>query len=247
VLVTPRGKLSELLVHVVEREFPWLTVVQVNAVSAACAAFKYPAQLILIDSVFHAEVDRYGEALARHHPKALAALMVEEQTLSPVLAASIVFSSTIRGVLPMDMRLELWLSVMRLLLQGAPYLPPSIFAAAQGWSGADHVMMAGQHEQKPAAKAGAATMDNLTAREREVLTMVSRGFQNKVIAAELGLSQHTVKVHLHNIISKLGAHNRTEAAAIYHEYLTAQGEAEQKSQRGREEVPQSDAAIDDGA
>jgi DNA-binding NarL/FixJ family response regulator len=39
--------------------------------------------------------------------------------------------------------------------------------------------------------------------------------QNKVIAAALKLSENTVKIHLHNIIRKLGAHNRTEAAAMY--------------------------------
>ena len=59
-------------------------------------------------------------------------------------------------------------------------------------------------------------MDGLTEREREILERVARGNQNKIIAADLGLSEHTVKIHLHNIIRKLGVHNRTEAAAIYH-------------------------------
>ncbi|WP_323131382.1 response regulator transcription factor [Sinorhizobium medicae] len=45
--------------------------------------------------------------------------------------------------------------------------------------------------------------------------MVSRGLQNKIIAAEIRLSENTVKIHLHNIITKLGAHNRTEAAARF--------------------------------
>jgi len=48
--------------------------------------------------------------------------------------------------------------------------------------------------------------------------MVSRGLQNKTIAAEFHLSEHTVKIHLHNIISKLGAHNRTEAAARFRNF-----------------------------
>jgi DNA-binding NarL/FixJ family response regulator len=46
--------------------------------------------------------------------------------------------------------------------------------------------------------------------------MASQGLQNKTIASALRLSEHTVKIHMHNIINKLGAHNRTEAAALFH-------------------------------
>jgi DNA-binding NarL/FixJ family response regulator len=53
---------------------------------------------------------------------------------------------------------------------------------------------------------------DLTSREIQVLEMAADGLQNKAIAADLGLSEHTVKVHLHNIISKLCVHNRIEAA-----------------------------------
>jgi len=34
----------------------------------------------------------------------------------------------------------------------------------------------------------------------------------------LGLSEHTVKIHIHNIITKLGVHNRTEVVALYFEH-----------------------------
>jgi DNA-binding NarL/FixJ family response regulator len=55
----------------------------------------------------------------------------------------------------------------------------------------------------------------LTARELQILEMVARGLQNRTIAAEFSLSEHTVKVHLHNIIGKLGVRNRSEAAACF--------------------------------
>jgi DNA-binding NarL/FixJ family response regulator len=58
-------------------------------------------------------------------------------------------------------------------------------------------------------------LDCLTEREHQVLEMVSHGYQNKMIAAKFSLSEHTVKVHIHNIIKKLGAQNRTAAAAIF--------------------------------
>lgn len=48
----------------------------------------------------------------------------------------------------------------------------------------------------------------LTAREREVAVLVMRGFSNKQVARELGLSTGTVKLHLHRVFQKLGAKSR---------------------------------------
>lgn len=47
--------------------------------------------------------------------------------------------------------------------------------------------------------------DRLTPREREVMALIARGRRNKQIAAELGLSENTVKVHRHHIMDKMGA------------------------------------------
>lgn len=52
----------------------------------------------------------------------------------------------------------------------------------------------------------------LTPRERGVLELLERGMANKTIAYRLNMSSSTVKVHVHNIMVKLNAHNRTEAA-----------------------------------
>ncbi|MSQ12482.1 MAG: response regulator transcription factor [Dehalococcoidia bacterium] len=53
--------------------------------------------------------------------------------------------------------------------------------------------------------------EELTARERQVLQLVALGFANKEIAAQLAISDHTVKFHVAAILGKLGAASRTEA------------------------------------
>jgi DNA-binding NarL/FixJ family response regulator len=57
----------------------------------------------------------------------------------------------------------------------------------------------------------AAAVEPLTAREREVLELASRGLSNREVAAALSISEHTVKFHLASIYGKLGAGSRTEA------------------------------------
>ncbi len=52
---------------------------------------------------------------------------------------------------------------------------------------------------------------SLTGREREVLQLLAEGASNKLIAARLNISEHTVKFHVNAILNKLGVQSRTEA------------------------------------
>src|ERR1700733_997187 len=56
--------------------------------------------------------------------------------------------------------------------------------------------------------------DILTEREIEVLRRVANGTSNKIIADQLNLTEATVKAHMKNILSKLGANDRTHAVSI---------------------------------
>lgn len=63
----------------------------------------------------------------------------------------------------------------------------------------------------PEEAASAMVEDILTPRELEVLGRLAEGSPNKIIAHEMGISEHTVKFHVAQILSKLRAGGRTEA------------------------------------
>jgi DNA-binding NarL/FixJ family response regulator len=56
--------------------------------------------------------------------------------------------------------------------------------------------------------------DALTEREIDVLKLIAKGCSNKVVANRLAISEDTVKGHVRNILSKLGASDRTHAVTI---------------------------------
>ena len=56
--------------------------------------------------------------------------------------------------------------------------------------------------------------DALTSREIDVVRLIAGGHANKLIADQLGITEDTVKGHVKNVLSKLGASDRTHAVTI---------------------------------
>ncbi|MGR6740212.1 two-component system response regulator NarL [Pseudomonas chlororaphis] len=63
----------------------------------------------------------------------------------------------------------------------------------------------------------------LTERERQVLKTIASGYSNKVIGHKLGITEGTVKVHVKNLLHKLGLRSRVEAAVWAMEHLRNAG------------------------
>ncbi|NJN16195.1 MAG: response regulator transcription factor [Oscillochloris sp.] len=93
-------------------------------------------------------------------------------------------------------------------------------ASADELAAAIRAVAVGQTQLSPdvaarlVAGVGGGGPEPLTPRELEVLALLGRGRSNDQIAAELRIAPRTVKVHVQNVMGKLGATNRTEAVTI---------------------------------
>ncbi|HEX3971407.1 MAG TPA: response regulator transcription factor [Stellaceae bacterium] len=108
-----------------------------------------------------------------------------------------------RGFIPKTMQSELFATALSMVLGGGSYLPVEILQ--------DSPVV----PVEPADPQIMRKFDELlTNREKQVLTLVATGASNKEIGRELNLAEVTVKLHVRQILRKIGARNRSEAASI---------------------------------
>jgi two-component system, NarL family, nitrate/nitrite response regulator NarL len=100
------------------------------------------------------------------------------------------------GYLLKDMEPELLIDRLREVLAGGLVVSPSLTTVLAQALRTSH---------------GASSLD-LTERERQVLKMIAGGLSNKMIGNKLGITEGTVKVHVKNLLHKLGLRSRVEAA-----------------------------------
>ncbi len=100
------------------------------------------------------------------------------------------------GYLLKDMEPERLIQQVREALQGALVVSPGL------------TMVLAQALRSPQG----ASQADLTERERQVLKMIAGGHSNKAIGKRLGITEGTVKVHVKNLLHKLGLRSRVEAA-----------------------------------
>lgn len=169
--------------------------------------------LILVDEAYGAAKPAKLELLQDVYPNASLCLTFNGDHKSRRYIRECLKSGNIKNVLPMNLRLDLWLFAVQILLHGGTYMPPDLFELLE----IDRNLQ--QEKERKSVRLTSRDGDNafgmLTSREREVLGLIAQGLQNKNIAAKLNLSEHTIKLHIHHIIKKMGVTNRTEAAAVY--------------------------------
>lgn len=118
-------------------------------------------------------------------------------------AEAFIHTFGVAGYIPVTSTSEVAAAALRLMAAGGRYIPYKTGTKLLNGCSADM-------RDVPAITQQGEPL--LTARERAVLQCLRRGLPNKLIAYELGISVGTAKMHVHNVIAKLGVHNRTEAA-----------------------------------
>lgn len=123
----------------------------------------------------------------------------------------------VRGYIVPSLGLGVMLEAIRLVAAGGTFVPAtSLQSLIAPMSGSITVPQA-----PPPGTAVPVTdrIGGLTPREMAVLTCMREGKSNKIIAYMLGMCENTAKAHVRNVLRKLGATNRTEAAFMVHAHL----------------------------
>ncbi|MEU1735637.1 response regulator transcription factor [Streptosporangium sp. NPDC020145] len=111
------------------------------------------------------------------------------------------------GFLLKDVRRDDLVHAVRVVAAGESLLAPSV----------TRKLIAEFTSRVQAVRPPAGELDVLTAREQETLRMIALGQSNAEIAATMVLSEHTVKSHVSNILTKLGLRDRVQAVIAAYE------------------------------
>lgn len=164
-------------------------------------------EMLVVYSVGNQFIDSGTNAkIARILNSALSVRLVILSEREEVSQATAALEQGASGFIPMTMSLKIVSEAIRLVQAGGMYVPASSLLATQ----------------RPNEVRGAepnSRLSGLTHRQLAVLEAVRRGKANKIIAYELNMCESTVKVHLRNIMKKLRARNRTEAAFMINEAM----------------------------
>ena len=112
------------------------------------------------------------------------------------------------GFLLKDVRRDDLVHAVRVVAAGDSLLAPSITRR----------LIRDLTARRPRAGTLVPALDGLTARERETLEFLGRGLSNAEIAAAMVVSEHTVKTHVSNVLTKLGLRDRVQAVIAAYEF-----------------------------
>lgn len=121
----------------------------------------------------------------------------------------------VSGFILKDATLDDLLTTIRSVAGGLTILPPEMTSTLFSQI-ADEAIQRGLEGVNEATE--------LTTRERMVVGLIGDGLSNKAIARQLGISPHTVKSHVRNIMDKLALHSRLQIAAYLHKPIEEQAE-----------------------
>ena len=177
------------------------------------------------------------EILREQLPDTPVVLFSDLEEPREVIAA---FRAGAKGFIPASIEPDVVIQALTFIMGGGTFFPPEVLLELRGQrspggaedEAADH---GGPTMHEPNAVGGdpqGGRSGQLTLRQLDVFALLRQGKSNKMIARELGMREATVKVHVRQIMRKLGASNRTQAAlcgidtlsdSLQHESLIDEG------------------------
>jgi two-component system nitrate/nitrite response regulator NarL len=128
-------------------------------------------------------------------PTVILSATLSDETILGCLQASV------EGIVLKESAASILIDAVRAVAGGERWIPPELTARAAE-------LLARKEDSQE---------EGLTSREREIAVEVANGSSNKRVAADLGIAQSTVKLHLHNAFKKLGVRNRVELSLLARE------------------------------
>lgn len=156
-----------------------------------------PIDLLLLDLAMPGMGELEGFFAVRRHYPELPVVVLSGSNNTQVIQS--ILDGGARGYIPKLANSEEMMQALRHVMSGKIYTPDFLFA-----SPVDHE--SNTHPE----------LDVITARQRDILTLLVDGMPNKLIAEALGITEGTVKQHLKSLYKRLNVQNRTQAVRAAH-------------------------------
>ena len=188
-------------------------IVEADSVDSLFAALEAHGQLelLLLDLSMPGAQGFSALVQARAHYPTVPVIVISAREDGDIIERTLAHGAA--GFVPKSSPIAAISDALRVVLQGGVWMPAKTGGGIVG--GIVKERASGDRAILDSAEADAASrLGMLTPQQFRVLAMVSAGLINKQIAAELGVSEATVKAHMTAIMQKLGVTNRTQAVLL---------------------------------
>lgn len=164
---------------------------------AVRAVATYDPDVLLIDVMFPVGSGlEAARQVLREHPRTKVVMITGTESVQPLVEA---LEMGVAGYMRKDQRVDAIARVIERAVSGEVAVDPDLLRSVRSTS------RFVSHDRT--------ALDDLTARERHVLSLLVKGMNTKEIVQQLGVSQSTVRTHVQSIFAKLGVHSRIQAVA----------------------------------
>jgi DNA-binding NarL/FixJ family response regulator len=206
-LIDPKALTRQSIAETLAKALPEYVTIAVSSCEELLEMRSKPRSWVLI--IIHIRsaqlrdvwIQNTIEFVRQHLAGTPVALLSDRDDVENVLEA---LTCGVRGFISTSLEAELAIAAFRLIGAGGTFIPTDALRAATAKTGT------GSDYERPSLPEEL----ELTLRELSVIDLMCEGKPNKVIAGKLDLQESTVKVHVRNILRKLNAANRTQAAFV---------------------------------